>query len=151
MKREEALKLRKDILKFVRMFGFMDSLKKPLGRPLSVSQVMALEELESIKLTVWELANKLMLERSSVSRLVDKLIKEGLVCREENEKNRREIHLSLTDKGQITFHQIREQSVEFYQNVLMSLSELEQKKVVDGFELLIKSISDLTCKTNEEH
>ncbi|MED4402241.1 MarR family transcriptional regulator [Metabacillus fastidiosus] len=151
MKREEALKLRKDIMKFVRMFGFMDSLKKPLGRPLSVSQVMALEELESTKLTVWELANKLMLERSSVSRLVDKLIKEGLVCREENEKNRREIHLSLTDKGQITFHQIREQSVEFYQNVLMSLSELEQKKVVDGFELLIKSISDLTCKTNEEH
>lgn len=151
MKREEALKLRIDIMKFVRMFGFMDSLNKPLGRPLSVSQVMALEELESTKLTVWELANKLMLEPSSVSRLVDKLIKEGFVCREVNEKNRREIHLSLTDKGEITVHQIREQSIEFYQNVLMNLSELEQKKVVDGFELLIKSISELTCKTNGEN
>ncbi|MFD0769339.1 MarR family winged helix-turn-helix transcriptional regulator [Bacillus sp. CGMCC 1.60114] len=151
MKREEALKLRMDILKFVRMFGFMDSLNKPLGRSLSVSQVMALEELEFTKLTVWELANKLMLERSSVSRLVDKLIKEGVVCREINEKNRREIHFSLTDKGEVTVHQIREQSIEFYQNVLMNLSELEQKKVVDGFELLIKSISEVTCKTKREN
>lgn len=151
MKREEALKLRMDILKFVRMFGIMDALNKPVGRPLSVSQVMALEELESTRLTVWELANKLMLERSSVSRLVDKLIKEGFVCREVNEKNRREIHLSLTDNGEKTIHQLREQSIEFYQNVLMNLPEPEQKKVVEGFELLIKSICELTCNTNGEN
>ncbi len=51
----------------------MDHLKKPLP----TSQMMALEELEVEKLTVWQLSNKLRLETSTVSRLVDKLVKKG--------------------------------------------------------------------------
>lgn len=48
--------------------------------------MMALEELEVEKLTVWQLSNKLRLETSTVSRLVDKLVKKGLIYREVNEK-----------------------------------------------------------------
>ena len=59
--------------------------------------MMALEELEVEKLTVWQLSNKLRLETSTVSRLVDKLVK-GLIYREVNEKNRRELFLHLTEK-----------------------------------------------------
>ncbi len=40
--------------------------------------MMALEELEVEKLTVWQLSNKLRLETSTVSRLVDKLVKRSL-------------------------------------------------------------------------
>ncbi|WP_258958719.1 MarR family winged helix-turn-helix transcriptional regulator, partial [Bacillus wiedmannii] len=85
--------------------------------------------------------NKLRLETSTVSRLVDKLVKKGLIYREVNEKNRRELFLHLTENGHITVNCLREQSITFYQSILNNLSESEQKIVVDGFELFIDSIS----------
>ncbi|MEH6903943.1 MarR family transcriptional regulator, partial [Bacillus safensis] len=93
------------------------------------------------RLTVWQLSNKLRLDTSTVSRLVDKLVKMWLVHREVNEKNRRELFLHLTEKGHITVNRLREQSLTFYQRILNNLSESEQKIVVDGFELFIDSIS----------
>ncbi|WP_312476561.1 MarR family transcriptional regulator [Neobacillus sp.] len=144
MKREHAIKLRTDIKKLIRIQGVFESQKLPNGpfeKPLPVSQMMALEELELEKLTVWELSNKLMLENSTVSRIVDQLVKKGLIYREVNEKNRRELFLHLTEKGHITVNCLREYSITFYQRILGNLSESEQKKVVDGFELFIDSIS----------
>ncbi|MBU8725321.1 MULTISPECIES: MarR family winged helix-turn-helix transcriptional regulator [Bacillus] len=144
MKREDALKLRTDIKKMIIITGVFESQNLPNGlfeKPLPTSQMMALEELEVEKLTVWQLSNKLRLETSTVSRLVDKLVKMGLVYREVNEKNRRELFLHLTEKGQITVSRLREQSLTFYQRILNNLSESEQKIVVDGFELFIDSIS----------
>jgi len=144
LKREHTIKLRTDIKKLIRIQGVFESQNLPNGpfeKPLPVSQMMALEELELEKLTVWELSKKLGLETSSVSRLVDKLVKKGLIYREVNEKNRREIFLHLTEKGHITVNCLREHSITFYQRILGNLSESEQKKVVDGFELFIRSIS----------
>ncbi|MES1037601.1 MarR family winged helix-turn-helix transcriptional regulator [Bacillus pumilus] len=144
MKREDALKLRSDIKKMIITTGIFESQNLPNGpfeKPLPTSQMMALEELEVEKLTVWQLSNKLRLETSTVSRLVDKLVKKGLVYREVNEKNRRELFLHLTEKGHTTVHHLREQSITFYQNLLNNLSESEQKIVMAGFELFIDSIS----------
>ncbi|UUH75408.1 MarR family winged helix-turn-helix transcriptional regulator [Bacillus altitudinis] len=144
MKREDALKLRSDIKKMIIITGVFESQGLPNGpfeKPLPTSQMMALEEMEMEKLTVWQLSNKLRLETSTVSRLVDKLVKKGLVYREVNEKNRRELFLHLTEKGHITVNRLREQSLTFYQRILNNLSESEQKIVVDGFELFIDSIS----------
>ncbi len=64
-----------------------------------------------------------MLERSSVSRLVDGLVKGGFVSREPNEKNRREVLLILTEKGIRSVNNLREQSVQFYQSILANMQE----------------------------
>lgn len=144
LKREDALKLRTDIKKMIIITGVFESQNLPNGpfeKPLPTSQMMALEELEVEKLTVWQLANKLKLETSTVSRLVDKLVKKGLIYREVNEKNRRELFLHLTEKGHTTVNFLREQSITFYQSILNNLSESEQKIVMDGFELFNDSIS----------
>ncbi|GED16664.1 hypothetical protein AMI01nite_46550 [Aneurinibacillus migulanus] len=92
-----------------------------------------------------------MLEHSSVSRLVDKLVKNELIYREVNEKNRRDLFLYLTEKGRITVNSLREQSMTFYQSILNNSSESERKIVVKGFELLIDSISKSTCEKNEKN
>lgn len=92
-----------------------------------------------------------MLEHSSVSRLVDKLVKNELIYREVNEKNRRDLFLYLTEKGRITVNSLREQSMTFYQGILNNSSESERKIVVKGFELLIDSISKSTCEKNEKN
>ena len=118
MRPEDILTLRTTIQRFVRLFGLLDRNVTPCGFPLSVSQVIALQELEHERLTLMALTEKLLLERSTVSRLVDQLAQEGFVVREPNRANRREVMLSLTPKGNHALERVREQSVSFYQRLL---------------------------------
>jgi DNA-binding MarR family transcriptional regulator len=128
------LELRSNVQKFVRLFGLLEQNVTPCGFPLSVSQVFAMQELEKGTMSVTELASRLELERSSVSRLVDELVKGEFISRNINEANRREMILSLTEKGIRTILQVRQQSLKFYQSVLSSLSNTDQTLIIDGFK-----------------
>lgn len=128
------LELRSNVQKFVRLFGLLEQTVTPCGFPLSLSQVFALQELENAALSVSELAYRLHLERSSASRLVDVLVKGDFVNRIINENNRREMLLSLTDKGEHTIRQVREQSIHFYQSVLNDVPEHDQQMITEGFK-----------------
>ena len=78
-------------------------------RGVSVTQCYALEAL------VWHgpqsvnaLAEYLLLDGSTVSRVVDALAKKGLVKREVNPEDRRAVILSATEEGRDICHQITE-------------------------------------------
>lgn len=130
------LELRTNIQKFIRIFGLLDQNVTPCGFPLSVSQVYSLQELENTSMSITELAQGLHLERSSVSRLVDGMVKEGFIKRDINDSNRREMVLSLTEKGISTINQVREQSVKFYQDILGDLSDNDQTLIVEAFKVI---------------
>jgi DNA-binding MarR family transcriptional regulator len=93
-----------------------------------------MQELEKGTMSVTELASRLELERSSVSRLVDELVKGEFVSRDINEANRREMVLSLTEKGMRTIQQVRRQSLTFYQSILGNLSNTDQTLIIEGFK-----------------
>ena len=143
MEREDVLQLRGVVQQFIRSFGLLEQTKTPCGFSLSLSQVFALQELEKQTLTITELAEKLQLERSSVSRLVDALVKGGFVFRELNEKNRREVILSLTEKGTRSIQRVREQSVEFYSSILNKMSKTEQDLFLQCFKTFTESLIEV--------
>lgn len=134
MDNASLLELRLNVQKFVRLFGLLEQTVTPCGFPLSLSQVYALQELEDAALSVSDLAHRLHLERSSGSRLVDALVKENFVNRIINENNRREMLLSLTDKGERTIRQVREQSIHFYESILNDLPEHDQQMILEGIK-----------------
>ncbi|MDF2683254.1 MAG: transcriptional regulator [Brevibacillus sp.] len=107
---------------------------------MSLSQVFALQELENRSMSIKDLSEELRLERSSVSRLVDGLVKGGFVLRELNEQNRREVILCLTEKGERSMNRLREQSIEFYESILNHLPETSQEKVLEGYQLFTESL-----------
>jgi DNA-binding MarR family transcriptional regulator len=139
----ELLELRNEVQKFFRLFGVLDQRVTPCGFHLSLSQVFALQELEKQTLTVIELSNRLLLERSTVSRLVDALVKAGFVKRAQNENNRREFLLSLTEKGQRTVEQVRNQSLQFYEKILSGITEEDQLIILRAFKTLTKSLENV--------
>lgn len=147
MERESVLQLRDVVQQFIRSFGLLEQTKTPCGFSLSLSQVFALQELEKQRLTVTELAEKLQLERSSVSRLVDGLVKGGFVLREMNEKNRREVILSLTEKGTRSIQRVSDQSVNFYCSILNKLSKSEQDLFLKCFKTFTRSLLELRKET----
>jgi DNA-binding MarR family transcriptional regulator len=143
------LELRLNVQKFIRLFGLLEQTVTPCGFPLSLSQVYALQELENATLSVSELADRLHLERSSVSRLVDVLVKGNFVNRIINENNRREMIISLTDKGQRSIRQVREQSIHFYESVLTDLSVHEQQMIIKGFKIFTAELLRTRGKTHD--
>lgn len=62
--------------------------------------LLSLEEAPERRLTMRELGERVVLTPSGVSRLIDRLEREGYVRREVNEKDRRSMYAVLTDAGQ---------------------------------------------------
>jgi MarR family transcriptional regulator, organic hydroperoxide resistance regulator len=149
LNREEILELRNTVQKFVRLFGLLGQNITPCGFNVSPSQVFALQELENKTLTIGELADLLFLERSTVSRLVDSLVKGGYVNRLLNEANRREVLVSLTEKGERSLKQVREQSIQYYGSILNGVSEDEQHQILSGFKLFNDALSKKRSEQNE--
>lgn len=54
------------------------------------------------------------------------------VRREINEQNRREMLISLTEKGERTIEQVRKQSIHFFQNVLQHMTKDDQQLFREG-------------------
>ncbi|WP_378083228.1 MarR family winged helix-turn-helix transcriptional regulator [Cohnella suwonensis] len=134
------MQLRDTVQQFIRSFGLLEQTTTPCGFSMSLSQVFAIQELEKQTLTITELAERLRLERSSVSRLVDGLVKGGFVSRELNENNRREVLLDLTEKGTSSIRRVREQSVQFYNDILENLSENEQMMFYNSLKKFTDSL-----------
>lgn len=74
---------------------------------VTTMQCHTLLEIEPIQpVDLKSLANRLELDKSTVSRTVDTLVSAGLVNREPQPDNRRAVSLTLTDAGQETCNRI---------------------------------------------
>jgi len=111
---------------------------------VSLPQCHALLEVESQQnITVTELSEKLTLEKSTVSRTVENLVKKGYLQREIPEDNRRTVKLQLTDEGEQTCENINWNNNQFISNVMDSLTEDEQKEFLRLFGKITKTMADL--------
>ncbi len=87
-------------MELVRAGGFLQPEYAIPGQQISMSQVFALHELDTdTPLSQRELAERLQLEKSSVSRLAAEMERKGLLERERDPANRRLYRLRLTDHG----------------------------------------------------
>jgi DNA-binding MarR family transcriptional regulator len=70
------------------------------GLPLAWYDVLArLVEADDHRLRMSELADRVMLSPSGLTRLVDRMVDAGLVCREVSERDARGFYAVLTDAG----------------------------------------------------
>ena len=88
------------LMRFVRNFGLHQPDRTPCGQPLPVSEAHALAEIaREGRLRQVELARRLRLEKSTVSRLVANLAGRGWVHRHTPTDDGRGVLLELTDAG----------------------------------------------------
>ena len=79
----------------------------------------ALERADDQRARMSELADKVVLSRSNLTRLVDRLEEAGLVARERSEEDRRGAYAVLTEKGKA----MRKQMWPVYQSAIRELFE----------------------------
>jgi DNA-binding MarR family transcriptional regulator len=83
-----------------------------------------------------DLADRLRLDTSTLSRTADSLVKVGLLSREVDSANRRYIRLSLTAKGRENWTFINKTCNAFYKGLFERFSGAQQKSLLEVIPIL---------------
>lgn len=83
-----------------------------------------------------EVAEHIGLEPPSASKLVDSLVRRGLVSRQEDSDDRRRIRLSILPKGKTSIDAAFEHTREFLAERLAHLSESQSHELLQAIETL---------------
>ncbi len=92
-------------------------------------------------LTVVQLAELLRLDKSTTSRVVSRLEKEGLIQSRTNAADRRQKPLFLTPSGQLEAERIHQESDLQVSNALSTLSDRERHVVQEGLAVYAKALA----------
>lgn len=123
----------------VREFKFLDGQSRIEG--VRFSECHFLTELGSMgRATASELADRLVLEKSTVSRLMSNLVDTGLVDVQAQESDRRHKHLVLTQAGQETVQAIHNYANKQVFSALQYVPEELLDTVVEGMNLYARAM-----------
>lgn len=136
--------LQERLIAFVRVFGLLRPDATPCGQPLSVSEAHALLELcREPGLSQAALGERLHLEKSTVSRLVTQLERQGWVDRARQSTDKRVIQLHLTEPGRRTAARIATARADHFAKVLEHIPTAERQHVLDALGVLVHAVDEV--------
>ncbi len=108
---------------------------------LTVSQYRVIEKLHSKPGTMGELSREFGLAVSTMTRNMDILFRDGIVKRNQDPEDRRKVYVELTEKGKDLAEKLIKCSETYLLGILDNVPEGKRKDVVEGLEVLSKSIT----------
>ncbi|WP_020575163.1 MarR family winged helix-turn-helix transcriptional regulator [Actinopolymorpha alba] len=139
----EVLALQSRIATFVRAFGLHQPDRTPCGESVPVSEAHAVAELDRDgPMTQTELAGRLRLEKSSVSRLVNQLISRGWVRRGKRAGDGRLIWLELTETGSRAAGELATARAGRFAKLLRNIPTDRRAEVIDALTLLVDAAGE---------
>ncbi|HXI18286.1 MAG TPA: MarR family winged helix-turn-helix transcriptional regulator [Chloroflexota bacterium] len=136
-------RLQAQVASFVRAFGLHLPDTTPCGEPVGVSAAHALTELELHgPLSQQQLAGRLRLEKSSVSRLVDQLVRRGWVVRDQAPATRRSVALTLTEGGREAAERVARARADRFEGIIENIPQEEREEVFRALDRLIDAAGE---------
>ena len=137
----EAARLHELLMDVVRAAGLLQPDQTVAGHPVSLSQAFALHELDTgTPLSQRDLAERLGLEKSSVSRLAAELERTGLLQRERDPDNHRQYRLRLTDEGRAVHARMKTTFHQRYECWVAAMTHSERAALLKGLPALVRVI-----------
>ena len=98
---------------------------------LTGPQLTVLKMLEGVgDLSLSELSERIRAQNSTVTGIIDRMEREGLVIRARSTEDRRVVHIRLTDKGAKIAREIAVEPMEIFRNALECLSASEMRDLL---------------------
>jgi DNA-binding MarR family transcriptional regulator len=91
-------------------------------------------------MTLKEIGNRTYIDSSSMTVLVDKLEKDGLVERRLDSQDRRAIRVFITPAGELVADQLRQLAYQFNSELYDLLGEGNQKEYMHGVKNIINGL-----------
>ena len=96
--------------------------------------LMALPEKSQVKVSMNELSETMNVANSTMTRMVDHLVRKGLACRQSDYDDRRIVRVGLTAQGQQVRHAIEAEKHEIMQGILADIHEDDRSVVLRAVE-----------------
>jgi DNA-binding MarR family transcriptional regulator len=117
---------------------------------VTLAQCHALLEVESKgKESITELSRTLGLDKSTVSRTVEGLVKMELVDRNIPAENRRMATVQLTSKGKETCNSINNSNDQYFGKVLSTLNDEEKMELIRLLEIVTSRMIEVRAEEKE--
>ena len=143
MNRDDADRLHALFMELVEVAGLLRPEQDLPGFPISMSQAFAVHELDvEAPMSQRELADRLVLEKSTVSRMIADLERQGLVIRERDPANRRTNRLRLTDAGRELHARIGANFGTQFHQWAAALTDAESRALMVGLPALIRVVRE---------
>jgi len=117
--------------------------------------IKLLETFENLSLS--SLSERIRAQNSTVTGIIDRMEREGLVRRERSTTDRRVVHIRLSDKGQKLAQKIQVEPMEIFRGALGSLSAAEMRellkiltKIARRVQSIVKREVDKDARKGEE-
>lgn len=128
-------------MSLIRAFGLHRPDQTPCGQPVSVAEAHTLIELSGEQiLSQNELAARLGLEKSTVSRLVRKMGDRDWIKPIRSDADRRIVELSLTRAGQQIAKKLAIARQQKFEHILSNIPEDQQAGVLDALKTLVEAM-----------
>lgn len=142
---EDAASVQVSFASLVRALGLLRPDTTPCGQPMSITTAHAIGELHAAgPLTQQDLADRLRLQKSTVSRLVDEMCAGDLAARSKNPADQRSVLVDLTPHGRVRAERLEEARRQKFTGLLSQLTADECRVVVAGLGLLEGAVSATT-------
>ena len=146
----QARELHQVVTELVKRYQFRDR-QEICCHGISVSQCYTLAALnEAGELTMGELAQKMQLTVSTMTRVVDQLVDKTLVERCIDPKDRRVCCVELTPQGSELLENIHGEILEIEKEVLKELKVEERDNLIKAFKTLIGAVDGWREKHRNE-
>jgi MarR family transcriptional regulator, organic hydroperoxide resistance regulator len=119
---------------------------------LTGPQLTVIKLLESFQdLSLSSLSERIRAQNSTVTGIIDRMEREGLVRRERSTTDRRVVHIRLSDKGQKLARQIQVEPMEIFRDALASLTQADLRDLLRIMNKLQKYVrSKVPADTSAE-
>lgn len=132
---QEIAYIRQVNRRYTQVLGVLS--KQTMGTSLTWPQARILIEIGVHHLrTPMALARCLQLDKSYASRLIQQLVKKGILAKSRSRQDSRSVELSLTATGQQVFAQIDQESNQLIKGLLQGLSPQDQRAYLHSVQTI---------------
>lgn len=138
-----ASEFQETMVALIRTLGLHQPDRTPCGQPVSVAEAHALLELgREPGLSQNGLAARLLLEKSSVSRIVTALEKRGWVARKRNPQDTRIVQVHLTDDGRDAAATLAVSRQAKFERIFTAIPMQDRDAVLTSLDTLLQVIRE---------
>jgi DNA-binding MarR family transcriptional regulator len=122
-------------------------LRRDFGTSLARFEVLAQLDRFAHGLSMTELSRRLLVSNGAVTGLVEKLVAEALVCREEHARDKRTVIVHLTPEGRAQFRKMALRHEEWVISLLGDLSHAARVELLHNLTLLKRRLDAAAGKS----
>lgn len=127
------------VQKLVRVFQLFERDQIKVHGFTSSQCYSLIEILKAGSLTMNDLSDKMNLDSSTMTRVIDKMVRDELIKRERDEADRRIVLVSLTDKGKEAAEILNSSVNEYYKKIISSIPKGKVDEVLNAISVLLKA------------